>query len=104
MADDYEVTADELATHAANLARITAKLDMALEAANAQTIPADAFGIICQKVPDWFVAPLHEQGVTSVRNAIARAEEIRATVADIGRHYDQRDSANASAFRAEELR
>lgn len=103
MVDDYEVTADDLATHSANLARITAKLDMALDAANSQSVPADAFGIICQAVPGWFVTPLHDRGVTSVRNAIARAEEIRSTVTAIERQYDQRDAANAAAFRSEEL-
>lgn len=104
MVDDYEVTADDLATHAANLVRITAKLDAALDAANAQSVPTDAFGYICQAVPGWFVTPLHDRGVASVQNAIARAEEIRKTIADIGRHYDQRDSANAAAFRTQQQR
>jgi hypothetical protein len=103
MVDDYEVNADDLATHAANLARITAKLDQALDAANSQSIPTDAFGYLCQAVPGWFVQPLHDKGVTAVRNAIARAEEVRATIADVGRTYDQRDSTNAAAFRTEEL-
>lgn len=104
MTADYEVTADDLATHAANLARITAKLDAALDAANSQSVPVDAFGIICAKVPGWFVTPLHDRGVTAVQNGIARAEEIRAIVADIGRTYDQRDSTNAAAFSSDDLR
>ena len=104
MTSDYEVTADDLATHTANLARITAKLDAALDVANSHSVPTEAFGIICSGVPGWFVTPLHDRGVAAVRNGIARAEEIREIVADIGRTYDQRDSTNAAAFRADDLR
>lgn len=104
MADGYRVDGDILTTHATNLARITAKLDTAMEAANAQSIPTDAFGYLCQKVPGWFVAPLHDKGVSSVRNAIALAEEIRAIVGEIARHYDETESVHAAAFRQERPR
>jgi hypothetical protein len=98
MTSDYRITPSDLTTHAANLARITAKLDAALDAANSQSVPTEAFGIICRAVPGWFVTPLHDRGVAAVRNGIARAEEIRKLVDDTHRQYDASEANNALAF------
>jgi hypothetical protein len=98
MTDDYQITTSDLTTHATNLTRITAKLDAALDAANSQSVPTEAFGIICRAVPGWFVTPLHDRGVAAVQNGIARAEEIRKLIDDTNRQYDASETNNALAF------
>ena len=100
MTDGYETSIEQVRQHGTNLTHIADQLDPALEAANAQSIPEDAFGVICNEIgiSGWLVQPLHDRGVQSVTNAIARAEEIKDILTAVARTYDQQELRKASGF------
>jgi hypothetical protein len=102
--DGYQVSAEMLQQHTTNIARIMSQLDAVKDAAAAQTIPEEAFGVACREIGivGWLVTPLHDRGVRSVTNALGKAEEIRKVLADVGRSYDQTNLEHAQAFAAEE--
>jgi hypothetical protein len=103
-ADGYDVEVDMVQQHANNVARIVGGLDPVLQAANAQSVPNDAFGIICAQIgiSGWLVTPLHDRGVTAVTNAIARAEEIKQILGTVARSYDGMEASKANAFGEQE--
>ncbi|MFL6120883.1 type VII secretion target [Actinophytocola sp.] len=99
-ADGYGVEIDMVQRHATNVTRIVGQLDPALQAANSQSLPADAFGLIGAElgIGGWLVSPLHDRGVTAVSNAIARAEEIKKTLDSVARSYDSMETDKVTIF------
>jgi hypothetical protein len=102
--EGYDVEVDMVQRHATNVARIAGQLDPALQAANAQSVPDDAFGIICAQIgiAGWLVSPLHDRGVTAVSNAVARADEIKKILGAVARSYDGMETQKANAFTEQE--
>ncbi|CRK58171.1 hypothetical protein [Alloactinosynnema sp. L-07] len=100
MADGYSVTEDTLRAHADKVRAICGKLDAAQDAANAQGVPEDAFGVLASQVglPGWFTGSVHERGISAVRNAIARVEEIRAILTEVDEQYAAVEDRRAEAF------
>jgi excreted virulence factor EspC (type VII ESX diderm) len=100
MSDGYDVEIDMVQRHATNVARIAGQLDPALQAANSQSLPDDAFGIICAQIGigGWLVTPLHDRGVTAVSNAVARADEINHILGGVARTYDDIEIQRANVF------
>jgi F420-0:gamma-glutamyl ligase-like protein len=98
--EGYDVEIDMVQRHATNVARIVGQLDQPLQAANSQSVPDDAFGIICAKIgiAGWLVTPLHDRGVTAVSNAIARADEIKQILGGVARSYDAIETQRANVF------
>ncbi len=98
--EGYDVEVDMVRRHATNVARIVGELDPVLQAANSQSVPDDAFGIICAQlgISGWLVHPLHDKGVTAVSNAIARADEIKQTLDSVARGYDDIETQRANVF------
>lgn len=102
--EGYDVEVDMVQRHATNVARIAGQLDPALQAANAQSVPDDAFGMICAQIgiAGWLVSPLHDKGVTAVSNAIARADEIKKILGAVARSYDGMENQRATVFNEQE--
>lgn len=98
--DGYDVEVDMVQRHAANVTRIASQLDPALQAVNSQSLPDDAYGIICAQlgIGGWLVSPLHDRGVTAVSNAVARAEEINQLLGGVARTYDDIEAQRARVF------
>jgi hypothetical protein len=99
-AEGYDVEIDMVARHATNVTRIVGQLDTALQAANSQSLPPEAFGILCAQlgIGGWLVSPLHDRGVTAVGNAIARADEIKKTLDAVARTYDSMETDKVTTF------
>jgi F420-0:gamma-glutamyl ligase-like protein len=99
-ADGYDVEIDMVQRHATNVARIVGRLDQPLQAAQSQSLPDEAFGIICAQIgiAGWLVSPLHERGVTAVANAIARADEVKKVLGDVASSYDSVETQRANVF------
>jgi hypothetical protein len=106
MSDGYDVEVDMVQRHAANVARIAGQLDPALQAANSQSLPDEAFGIICAQIGigGWLVSPLHDRGVTAVSNAVARADEINQILGGVASTYDAIEAQRANVFSEQEGR
>lgn len=104
MSDGYDVEIDMVQRHAATVARIAGQLDPALRAANSQSLPDEAFGIICAQIGigGWLVSPLHDRGVTAVTNAVARADEINQILGGVARTYDDIEAQRANVFSEQE--
>src|SRR5262245_22599275 len=104
MSDGYEVEVDMVQRHATNVARIAGELDTPLQAANSQSLPDDAFGIICAQIGigGWLVTPLHDRGVTAISNAVARADEINQVLGGVARTYDDIEVQRAAVFSEQE--
>jgi Excreted virulence factor EspC, type VII ESX diderm len=102
--EGYDVEVDMVQRHATNVARIAGQLDPALQAANAQSVPDDAFGIICAQIgiAGWLVSPLHDRGVTAVSNAVARADEIKKILGAVARSYDGMEGQRVNTFTEQE--
>jgi hypothetical protein len=102
--EGYDVEVDMVQRHATNVARIAGQLDPALQAANAQSVPDEAFGIICAQIgiAGWLVSPLHDRGVTAVSNAVAQADEIKKILGAVARSYDGMETRQADAFTEQE--
>lgn len=68
MESGYQVSIDMVHQHATNILSIVSQLDAVRDAANAQTIPAEAFGLSCSQlgIIGWLVTPLHDRGVRAV--------------------------------------
>lgn len=98
--EGYDVEIDMVQRHATNVARIVGELDPVLQAANSQSVPDDAFGMICARlgISGWLVHPLHDRGVTAVANAIARADEVRQILGGVARTYDDIETQRATVF------
>jgi hypothetical protein len=98
--DGYDVEVEMVQRHAANVTRIASQLDPALRAANSQSLPDDAYGIICAQIGigGWLVSPLHDRGVTAVSNAVARADEIKGLLGNVARTYDDIETQRARVF------
>jgi F420-0:gamma-glutamyl ligase-like protein len=103
-ADGYDVEIDMVQRHATNVARIVGQLDQPLQAANSQSVPDDAFGIICAQIgiAGWLVTPLHDRGVAAVSNAIARADEIKELLGTVASSYDNIEAQKADVFTDQE--
>lgn len=100
MDSGYDVSIDMVHQHATNIVRILDQLDAVQDAAKSQTIPNDAFGLICANlgIAGWLVSPLHDRGVQAVGYAIAKAEELRANLNVVSRAYDQVELDHARLF------
>lgn len=98
--EGYDVEVDMVQQHATNVTRIAGQLDPALQAAKSQSVPDDAFGIICAQIGigGWLVSPMHDRGVTAVTNAIARADEIKKLLGAVARTYDGMETQRANVF------
>jgi F420-0:gamma-glutamyl ligase-like protein len=103
-AEGYDVEVDMVQRHATNVARIVGQLDQPLQAAKSQSVPDDAFGLICAQIgiAGWLVTPLHDRGVTTVSNAIARADEIKELLGTVARSYDDIEAQKANVFNDQE--
>jgi hypothetical protein len=102
--EGYDVEVDMVQRHATNVARIAGQLDPALQAANAQSVPDEAFGIICAQIgiAGWLVSPLHDRGVTAVSNAVARADEIKKILGAVAHSYDGMEGQRVNTFAEQE--
>jgi hypothetical protein len=102
--EGYNVEVDMVQRHATNVARIAGQLDPALQAANAQSVPDEAFGLICAQIGigGWLVTPLHDKGVTAVSNAVARADEIKKILGTVASTYDGMENQRVTVFGEQE--
>ncbi|MGC7102103.1 type VII secretion target [Amycolatopsis lurida] len=94
----FEVVPDELTAHADHLDGLGDRLETALAAAKAASMPGDAYGLLCAFLPP-VVNPVGERGVAAVQ---ASGEAMRTTAANVrtaGAAYAVREETTAKPFR-----
>ncbi len=100
MADSVNVQPDKIRAHAANVAKLADPLGLALGAAQAVSVPSDAFGQLCSFLPPLFVDAVETGGVAAITAAI---EAVQGDVEKLGKVVDgfvAQDSARATKLKA----
>lgn len=97
MADGYEVVTQALVGHATSLGRVADQLATALDAANAVSMPRDAYGVICQFFPP-MIDPIEQAGVSAIATGVQAMQDTITGVNDTARFYDTVETNNAGSF------
>ena len=97
MSDQYQVLTEALRAHATTLQHFVDRLDQAVDAARQVSMPADAYGVICQFLPP-ALNPLEEHGVAALQGSAEGIQTTAANVKDTAGDYAAADDRNALAF------
>lgn len=94
----YEVVTRALATHAGSLSGVQDQLRTALEAAQAVSMPRDAYGVICQFFPP-MIDPIERSGVDALSTGVQAIGDTITAVNQTARDYDAVETGNTNTFR-----
>jgi len=98
MPDQYEVLAEALRAHASTLHGLADRLDQAVAAARQVSMPADAYGVICQFLPP-VLNPLEENGVAALQSGTEGMDTTGTNIRDTAEDYTAADDHHAAGFR-----
>ncbi|MEV0704642.1 type VII secretion target [Saccharopolyspora sp. NPDC050389] len=97
MTNAFDVSPEELRSHASRLDALSDQLKTALDAANQVTMGTEAYGVICSFfVP--IVQAVSQPGVDALSTASESMSDQAGNVKDTAQTYESGDQANADSF------
>jgi hypothetical protein len=97
MVDGFGVLSTELRGHAAGIDALLDRLDQAISAAQAVSMPDGAYGLICQFLPP-VINPLEQRGIDGISAARSGMADAATEVRNSAETYDAHDQANEQSF------
>ncbi len=97
MSAQFGVTPQGLAAHGAGLEAVRSALAQALDAARTVSLPAEAYGVICQFFPP-LVDPVEASGVDALAGGVQALERTVSGIAATAREYQRVEDANRGSL------
>ena len=98
MADGYEVTSTELATHAKAVDQVGSTLDQALSAAQQVTMGVQAYGLICGPLFVPMVLAVSTPGIVTLGLAKQAMGSVSDSIRETARGYEAQEQSHATGF------
>ncbi|GAA3462178.1 type VII secretion target [Saccharothrix longispora] len=93
----FEIVADNLDAHGKQLTDLGTRLQGAVDAARAVSMPTDAYGIICQPFR-MMLDPVEQWGLDALQGAVGAMEAAGESVRDTVAQYREMEDAIRDGF------
>ncbi|MEV6335546.1 type VII secretion target [Nocardia vinacea] len=97
---EVSVEPEKLRTHAANVEKVGQSLSQALEAAQAVSLPTDAFGKLCAFLPPLFVDSVETDGIDAIEAAQTALGEDAGKLRNVADSFETVDTSRAAQLKA----
>ncbi|WP_167475986.1 type VII secretion target [Nocardia arthritidis] len=99
-ASGVAVDPEKIRTHATNVESVGRSLSQAVEAAQAVSLPTDAFGKLCAFLPPLFLDSIESEGVTTLRTAQQALTDDASKLRSVAAGFEQVDTTNAANLKS----
>jgi len=97
VSEQFGVTPEALAAHGTGLEAVRSALGQALDAARTVSLPADAYGVICQFFPP-LIDPVEASGTDALAGGVQALERTIDGVVATAREYQRVEDGNRGSF------